>query len=290
MPVAKVRGVNIFYQVIGNQGPWVALITGGRRGHDEFVPLATKLANAGYRVVLHDRRNTGRSDVLIEGDVPEETLWLDDLHELLQQLNALPAFIGGSSAGARTSMRFYIRFPKEVRGLLLMRVTGGAFAAGRLPENYYGMFIKAAQEGGMAGVCATEQYQERIAANPQTRDRLMAMDPKQYIKVMSNWQDQFIEGTKLEVFGMTDADLASIAVPTVVIPGNDQTHASVNGRIAAAKIPGAVLHQLPIKDQEVPLIPYPDWAPQEDEIARTFLELMRRVDAQRPRTGQAAAS
>ncbi len=148
-----------------------------------------------------------------------------------------------------------------------MRVTGGAFAAGRLPENYYGMFIKAAQKGGMAAVCATEQYQERIAANPQTRDRLMAMDPKQYIKVMSNWRDQFIASTKTEVFGMTDADLASIAVPTVVIPGNDQTHASVNGRIAAQKIPGSVLHQLPIEDQEVPLINYAEWAPHEAEIA-----------------------
>ena len=40
MPIAKVRGVNIFYQVIGDHGPWAALITGGRRGHDEFMPLA----------------------------------------------------------------------------------------------------------------------------------------------------------------------------------------------------------------------------------------------------------
>jgi hypothetical protein len=79
-------------------------------------------------------------------------------------------------------------------------------------------------------------------------------------------------------------------VPTVVIPGNDQTHASVNGRIAASKIPGAVLHQLPITDQEVPLINYTEWAPQEQEIADTFLDLMRKVDASRPRTGQAAAS
>jgi pimeloyl-ACP methyl ester carboxylesterase len=289
MPVAKVRGVNIFYQVIGDQGPWVALITGGRRGHDEFVPLATRLANAGYRVVLHDRRNTGRSDVLIEGDVAEEILWLDDLHELLKQLNAIPTFIGGSSAGARTAMRYYIRFRNEVRGLLLMRVTGGAFAAGRLPDNYYGMFIKAAEQGGMAAVCATEQYQERIAANPQTRDRLMAMDPKQYIKEMSNWQDQFIASTKTEVFGMTDADLASISVPAVVIPGNDQTHASVNGRTAAQRIPGCILHQLPIADQEVPLINYTEWAPYEDEIAQTFLTLMKKAEAQRPRTGQAAA-
>jgi pimeloyl-ACP methyl ester carboxylesterase len=287
MPVAKIRGVNIYYQVIGDHGPWVALITGGRRGHDEFVPLAQKLAKAGHRVVLHDRRNTGRSDVLIDGDVAEETLWLDDLHELLTQLNALPVFVGGSSAGARTSMRFYLRFRKDVRGLLLMRVTGGAFAAARLPENYYGAFIKAAQQGGMAAVCATEQYQERIAANPQTRERLMAMDPAQYIKVMSNWQDQFIASTKLEVFGMTEQDLRSISVPTVVIPGNDQTHASASGRLAASKIPGCVLHQLPITDQEVPLIPYPDWAPYEDEIARVFLELMRRAERSK---AQAAAS
>jgi hypothetical protein len=116
------------------------------------------------------------------------------------------------------------------------------------------------------------------------------MKPENYIKVMSNWQDQFIASTKMEVFGMTDADLASIAVPTVVIPGNDQTHASANGRIAASKIPGCVLHQLPIEDQEVPLINYTDWAPHEEEIAQTFLELMRKVDAQRPRAGQAAAS
>src|SRR5262249_2909870 len=126
--------------------------------------------------------------------------------------------------------------------------------------------------------------------NPQTRERMMAMDPKQYIKVMSNWQKQFIESTKLEVFGMTDADLASISVPTVVIPGNDQTHASVNGRLAAKKIPGSVLHQLPIKDEEVPLINYTEWAPYEDEIARAFLDIMRKADVQRPRTGQAAAS
>ena len=99
-------------------------------------------------------------------------------------------------------MRFYIRFRNDVLGLLLMRVTGGAFAANRLPEMYYGQFIKAAQQGGMAAVCATEQYQERIQANPQTGERLMAMDPQQYIKVMSNWREQFIESTKLEVFGM----------------------------------------------------------------------------------------
>ena len=290
MPITKVRGVNIRYQVVGDRGPWVALITGGRRGHDEFVPLARRLADSGYRVVLHDRRNTGASDVLIEGDVAEETLWLDDLHELLAQLGALPAFVGGSSAGARTAMRFYLRFRESVRGLLLIRVTGGAFAAGRLPEAYYGEFIKIAEQGGMAAICAHEQYQERIAANPATRDRLMAMDPKRYIAVMSNWRDQFVAGAGLPVMGVTEAELRSIAVPVVVIPGNDQTHSSKSGQLAASLIPGCRLHQLPITDQEVPLIPYPDWAPLEPEIARVFVEHMQRVAAEAPRPARAAAS
>src|SRR3954466_8911556 len=287
MPTMNVRGVNIHYRVIGDKGPWLALITGGRGGFQELVPLPEKIAALGVRVLIHDRRNTGASDVVIEGKEGEEEMWTDDLYEMLGKLGARPAVVGGASSGARTSVLTYLRHPDAVRALFLMRVTGGEFAAGRLPEMYYGMFIKAAKEGGMAAVCATEQYQERIAANPATRDRLMAMKPEAYIKVMSNWQDQFIASTKMEVFGMTDADLASIKVPTVVIPGNDQTHASFNGKLAAKKIPGAALHMLPIEDQEVPLIAYTEWEPYENEIAETFLKLMRKVDARVP---QAAAS
>ncbi|HUD89753.1 MAG TPA: alpha/beta hydrolase, partial [Xanthobacteraceae bacterium] len=135
MPVSNIRGVNINWQVVGTHGPWLAMITGGRRGHDEFVPLARKIAKEGYRVLLHDRRNTGASDMLIEGDEGEEFPWTGDLYELLRQQNALPAFVSGSSAGARTSILFYLRRPQAVRGLLLLRVTGGPFAAQRLPEN-----------------------------------------------------------------------------------------------------------------------------------------------------------
>ena len=70
----------------------------------------------------------------------------------MSQQGALPAFFGGGSSGARTSILFYLRHPQAVRGLLLLRVTGGEFAAGRLPENYYGQFIRAAEQGGMAAI------------------------------------------------------------------------------------------------------------------------------------------
>lgn len=278
MPVAKVRGLNIRYEVVGADGPFVTLITGGRRGYDEFVPLAKRVATEGFRVLLHDRRNTGASDICIDGDEVEEAVWADDLHELLSQLGALPAFIGGSSSGARTALMFALRHPEAMRGLLLLRVTGGAFAAERLPENYYNKFIRAAEAGGMAAVCETPEYADRIAANPANREILMAMDPDQFIAVLTRWRDLFVAGAALPVFGVSEAELNSIAKPAIVIPGNDKTHASDSGLTVHRMIPDSELHQLPIEDQNVPLIPFEEWAPYEPEIAQVLVDFMRRHD------------
>jgi pimeloyl-ACP methyl ester carboxylesterase len=277
MPVQNIRGVQIHYEVSGEAGPWVALVTGGRRGFAEFRSFARKLADRGFRVLLHDRRNTGASDVLIEGDDGEEEIWADDLVLLLERLDALPAFVGGTSSGARLSMLTYLRHPDAVRGLLLLRVTGGAFAAGRLPDMYYGQFIDAARQGGMEAVCATEQYQERIAANPANRERLLAMEPQQYIAVMQHWLDLFNRGPRAPVLGITEEAMRSIRVPAIVVPGNDNTHSSANGLAAANSIPGAELFRLPIEDQDVPLLPFSDWAPYEETLADALAGFMRRV-------------
>lgn len=283
MVFLNIRGVNIHHEIIGSAGPWLALTTGGRRGYAEFIPFAHKIAAKGFRVVLHDRRNTGASDVVIESGQAgegEEELCADDLVLLLKQLNALPAFIGGTSSGARLSMLVYLRHPQTVTGLLLMRITGGDFAAGRLPEMYYGQFIRAAREGGMRAVCATEQYQERIKANPANLERLMAMDTEHYIRVMSEWLESFMQGPRKPVLGMAQSALRSIDVPTLVVPGNDKTHASANGLAAAELIPGSVLFRLPLEDQDVPLLPFSDWAEYEITLAEVFAKFMNRVLAQ----------
>ena len=65
---------------------------------------------------------------LVEGVL---LLLLRVLQELLDQHGALPAFIGGSSSGARVSILLGLRHAEAVRGLLLLRVTGGEFAARR---------------------------------------------------------------------------------------------------------------------------------------------------------------
>jgi len=276
MSIANIRGVSLRYTIIGDDGPYVTLITGGRRGFDEFVPLAEKVAAYGYRVLLHDRRNTGASDIRMAADDVEEAVWADDLNELLVYLDAAPAFIGGSSSGARTALMFGLRYPQSARGLLLLRVSGGAFAAERLPENYYNQFIRIAKSGGMEAICSTPEYGERIAANPANRDRLMAMSAEEFIDIQTRLRDLFVAGADLPVFGVTEAELNSIRIPTIVIPGNDKVHDSRSGRAVHAMIPGSEMHLLPMEDQDVPVVPFEDWIAHEPEIAQTLADFMAR--------------
>ncbi len=278
MPRANVRGANLNYETLGDRGPWVALNPGGRRALDGVLPIAEKIAAAGYRVLVHDRRNCGASDVIIDGDDSEYEIWADDLHALLRQLDALPVYAGGSSSGCRTSLLLALRHPEAVRGLLLWRVTGGAFAAHRLAQNYYGDFMAVAEQGGMAAVCETEFFRERIEANPANRERLMAMDPKRFIEVMGRWREAFLQSADLPVIGATEDQLRSITVPAIVVPGNDRTHGRATGENAARLLPNSELYLLFPEQLDVDLA-VESWEDQakQDELAGVFINFLNRV-------------
>jgi pimeloyl-ACP methyl ester carboxylesterase len=276
MSTAKVRGLNIFYEIIGSSGPVIALMPGARRGSVEMKPLAEKIAAGGFRVLLHDRRNTGASDMLIDESETEENVWADDLHALLKQLNLAPAYVSGASSGARTSLNFALRHPEALRGLLIMRVTGGDYAASKLPQNYYRIFIETAEKGGMKAVAEMDRFRDYNATNPKVKEQLLAMDAKTFIAGQKKLLEKFLAGANLPVMGMTKEELGSIKAPVLVIPGNDLTHSSKSGRIAHELIPGSEMHQLPITDKDLDLVPWTDWSPLEPEIAATFIDFMRR--------------
>ena len=279
MPSASLNGVDIPYEVLGNSGPWVAINPGGRRGMAEIRSLAARVAAGGFRVLIHDRRNCGAAAVCVGGGNTEHEVWADDLHALLQHLGALPAVIGGSSSGCRMSVDFALRYPQAVRGLLLWRVTGGAFAVSRLTEKYFGEFIRAAQQGGMAAVCDTEHFRELIAARPANRAALMAMDPAQFIAAMSDWDRQFRAGDGEPVIGASAAQLQSITVPACVVPGNDRTHPQAAAEKLARLMPKAELHPLMGTDLDVDVDPPAHWNAKEAELAAILTGGLRRMGA-----------
>lgn len=279
MPFASVRGVTLHYQVIGKSGPWVAIAPGGRRGMEGAQSLARRLAAAGYRALIHDRRNCGASDVSIDGDGSEYEIWADDLHALLSQLDAGRAFVGGSSSGCRMAILYALRYAQSVQGLLLWRVTGGGTAAQRLARNYYGQFIEAAQRGGMAAVCATEHFGARIGERPANRALLMAIDPQRFIAVMQIWNRYFVEGADLPIIGATEQQLRSIGAPACVVPGNDNSHPRRVGENLAQLLPRAELHSLGLADYDLDLSPRDEWNEREPALAAIFTDFMTRMQS-----------
>jgi pimeloyl-ACP methyl ester carboxylesterase len=276
MPVAEIRGVNINYEVLGKRGPWMALSPGGRRALGEIKYLAEPIAQAGYRVLLHDRRNCGASDVSFDASASEYEIWADDLYELLGEINALPAIVGGSSSGCRLAMLYALRRPASIRALLLWRVTGGAFAVERLAENYYGQYLKIVQDGGMAAVCESEHFRALIDANPGNRERLMQMSTTDFVAVMTRWRDLFLKGADLPVIGASAEDLQSIRVPTCIIPGNDKTHGLQTGKTAQQLIPNSELHYLFGEQQDVDVVPPEEWKAKAQEHVDILLDFLRR--------------
>ena len=125
MPFAKIGPVNLHYQVIGASGPVLALTPGGRRSFKEFLPLADKIARQGFRVLLHDRRNCGISDIYFDRSDAEDALWAEDLQALLTFIDAGDVFVGGSSSGCRMSILHFIRYPRRVRAFVFSGLPGG---------------------------------------------------------------------------------------------------------------------------------------------------------------------
>jgi len=284
MPEGLVRGVHINYDVIGEQEPWIALTPGSRRPYAELIDLSRQLANAGYRVLLHDRRNCGASDVAFDGSGSEHEVWADDLYELGKQLGALPMYVGGSSAGARLAILYAMRHPDGLRGLLLWRVTGGQEAVDRLSENYYGQYIKLAREGGMQAVAASEHFAEVIAARPSNRDRLLGTNVDGFISVMNVWRDHFLRSAKLPIVGASEADLNAIKVPVCIIAGNDVIHTPVTARKAASLFPNSELHDDVVEkrpdDDLLKEWDSKEWRDAEPKVAAIFTEFMKRNAAQ----------
>ncbi|MBV8536688.1 MAG: alpha/beta hydrolase, partial [Alphaproteobacteria bacterium] len=226
--------------------------------------------------LVHDRRNCGASDVSIDGKESEYEIWADDLHALLAELGALPVIAGGGSSGCRLSLLLALRYPKDVRALLLWRVTGGRFACERLAEQYYGQYIKQAKAGGMATVCATEHWADRIKDRPSNRDYLMNMDVARFIQVMEHWRTYFLAGADLPVIGCTEAQLKSVAVPTLIIPGNDRTHGHAVGNAAHRLIPKSELVDLFPGDVDIDIVEMEEWQKREADMAKILLDFLER--------------
>src|ERR1700752_4699288 len=115
----EINGGNVVYEILGKQGDFIALTPGGRYSKDieGLRPLAEELVKGGYRVLLWDRPNCGRSDVQFYGQRETHT-GAETLHGVVPGLGIGPCIIAGGSGGARASVLTPMLYPEIVTKLV----------------------------------------------------------------------------------------------------------------------------------------------------------------------------
>jgi pimeloyl-ACP methyl ester carboxylesterase len=238
------NGGNVVYEILGNEGEFIALTPGGRFSKDipGLRPLAEALAVGGYRVLLWDRPNCGKSDVQFYGK-SESHMRAETLHALITGLGIEQCIIAGGSGGARDSMLTTMLYPEIVRKLVVWNIVGGVYGSFVLGGHYVVPSILAARGAGIEGLLRVSEWKERIAANPDNEARFRALDVDEFLKVMLRWLNAFVPKPGQTIPGVEDETFDNITVPTLIIRGgeNDWDHPKRTSLEVSCLIKGSTL-------------------------------------------------
>jgi pimeloyl-ACP methyl ester carboxylesterase len=223
----EINGGNVVYEILGETGDFIALTPGGRYSKDVpgLRPLAEELERGGYRVLLWDRPNCGKSDVQFYGQ-SESHMRADTLHALITGLDIGPCIIAGGSGGARDSMLTTMLYPEIVTKLVVWNIVGGVYGSFVLGSYYIVPSILSVRGLGMKGLLHVDEWKQRIAENPVNEERILALDSDEFLKVMLRWLNAFVSKPGQTIPGVEDEMFDNIKVPTLIIRGgeNDWDH------------------------------------------------------------------
>jgi 2-hydroxy-6-oxonona-2,4-dienedioate hydrolase len=226
----EINGGNVVYEILGannTAGEFIVLTPGGRFSKDipGLKPLAKKLVEGGYRVLLWDRPNCGKSDVQFYGQ-SESHMRAETLQQLITKLDIGPVILLGGSGGARDSMLTTMLYPELVKKLVVWNIVGGVYGSFVLGSYYIVPSILAVRGAGMKAVAGVAEWQERIAENPDNEARFAAQDPAVFLKLMLRWLNAFVPKPGQTIPGVEDEMFDNITVPTLIIRGgeNDLDH------------------------------------------------------------------
>ncbi|ORV06886.1 hydrolase [Mycolicibacterium fallax] len=242
--VVQINGGNVVYEILGNQGEFIVLTPGGRFSKDipGLRPLAEALVAGGYRVLLWDRPNCGRSDVQFYGQ-SESHMRAETLHALISALGIGPCILAGGSGGARDTMLTTMLYPEIATKLVVWNIVGGVYGSFVLGSYYIVPSILAVRGAGMKAVAKIDEWQERIAENPDNQARILGQDPDAFLKLMLRWLNAFVPKPGQTIPGVEDELFDNITVPTLIIRGgeNDMDHPKRTSLEISCLIKGSTL-------------------------------------------------
>ena len=265
MPFAVADGIETRYEVIGSGPPLLMYAPGGfdatlEKWHTLGIYATIKLLDhlpAHYTCIVFDRRETGES-----GGRVERVAWTHYAAQgkgLLDHLGIERAHVMGGCMGVSAAIAFGVAYPQATRSLVLFWPVGGAryrmssqlrFAEhlAFVQRNSLGDVVRIAGEGKSFGADPRGGPWAPVIA----RDRAFA---ESYARRPVDAYRAIVAGMARTLFdrdtapGAEPEDLLALDVPTLVVPGNDASHATSAARYLEECLPAARYWDVPVTGQ-----------------------------------------
>jgi pimeloyl-ACP methyl ester carboxylesterase len=217
MPMLARPCGDISYHVHGD-GPAVLLSHGYGATSAMFEPNLSALP--GHQVITWDLRGHGASQSPAELACYSAASAQADMQALLDEHNVISAVLGGHSLGGYLSLSFALAYPDLVRALVLIG-TGPGFRKDEAREAWNQRSLKTADRLAEEGLAALGSSSE-LGAHADVHGLILAA-----------------KGTLTQHDAHVMDGLADIAVPALVVVGENDTHFLAAADYMTAKIPAA---------------------------------------------------
>lgn len=234
------HGTKLFAVEAGHGRP-IILLHGGLANHQACRVFAALLAER-FRLITPDLRGSGRS---IYARPLDWDLLADDVAALIRHLALDHAVVGGISFGAGVAVRTALRHPRALSALLVLHPAFGGADVGLTPAQQTAM-----QKMDAAGSRAVAEGIEVLyplldtlppAVRERARPIFAGYDPA---SVATTTRFLLTGGHPFA----TGADLSSIPVPTLLVPGVDPTHPPEVAEIYRRHLPRCTVRAVDASD------------------------------------------
>jgi pimeloyl-ACP methyl ester carboxylesterase len=214
-------GVNLYYEVHG-QGP-VLLLSHGYSATSQMWKGQVESLSRRHKLVTWDMRGHGQSDYPDDQSAYSEEATVADMAALLDAVGAERAIIGGLSLGGYMSLAFHRAHPERVRGLLIID-TGPGYRKDEARDGWNANALKTAERYETEGLgrLAAGSVEMRTSTHRNAEGLARAARG-----MLTQRDDKVI------------SSLPTIAVPSIVVVGANDTPFLAASDYMAAKIPGA---------------------------------------------------
>ena len=275
MPTARVDGIGLFYEDVGQGLPLVFVHEFA--GDYQSWHLQVRFFARRYRTIAYNARGYPPSDVPKDPGAYSQERAAEDIRGLLDALGIKKAHICGLSMGGYATLHFGLRHPDRALSLVVAGAGYGSVAGER--ERFKKDVEETARRFMDDGIVAVADFYTK----GPTRVQLMDKDPKGWQELYDQFVAQSPEGHALTMRGVQmnrpsvyelEKALERLEVPTLIVTGDEDEPCLEPALYLKRKIRSSGLLVLPKSGHAVNL-------EEPEAFNRGILDFLTAVDAGR---------